>query len=556
MSKELTSVFSSQRIKSFWLITALIILMLASTMARDITRPFIGLHSWGQSHFAWVARSHIAYGLDYTKGFDTFAVGSTPPEEKSWYLDHPTLYTLLDSLTMVTFGVNSWSLRIADIAMTCLTLLLFIKIMRGLSNDITALLAGLIWAICPLMGYFGVTVWVYPLAFLSIWSYMTIIGVFDPASVVKKWHWWLLGISLFLCIQTAWEGFFWAMAIGIHYVGYCLLKRKRLNWKLFTILAVAPNASVVLNFVILGAGHHWDFGRLIELIKIRGGAGERGQHNWDAWFKRVWEFAVLNYTNPVLILSIGYLLFGWMFILLKPSSSKNDSVISRRFPLFFFWLMPPVFQLFILKGTLWPHQYWERPMTPLVAISAALGILVIFDLLKKIKFQLAVIWLILILGLIAGFCIAGTNYYYAVRWQEPEKIEMFEMLREKIPSDKALLSFDPFIIDQFPGVKESSYRPEIAWYLDREIDVAQKLDDIIAKTATGKYQFYLIPRSYGNDPKTNQYLANIISELVKRYSIMAYVPQKASKRTKDGKFLRAGMPAYYIFDLSKPKSKP
>ena len=33
-----------------------------------ITRPYYGLHSWGSANRAWNARSHVKYGLGYTKG--------------------------------------------------------------------------------------------------------------------------------------------------------------------------------------------------------------------------------------------------------------------------------------------------------------------------------------------------------------------------------------------------------------------------------------------------------------------------------------------------------
>ena len=44
-----------------------------------ITRPYYGLHSWASANRAWAARSHVKYGLGYTKGYRTLAVGDPPP---------------------------------------------------------------------------------------------------------------------------------------------------------------------------------------------------------------------------------------------------------------------------------------------------------------------------------------------------------------------------------------------------------------------------------------------------------------------------------------------
>jgi hypothetical protein len=39
-----------------------------------ITQPFCGLHSWDVADRAWAARSHLKYGLGYTKGLRTLVV--------------------------------------------------------------------------------------------------------------------------------------------------------------------------------------------------------------------------------------------------------------------------------------------------------------------------------------------------------------------------------------------------------------------------------------------------------------------------------------------------
>jgi hypothetical protein len=44
-----------------------------------ITQPFCGLHSWDLADRAWAARSHLKYGLGYTRGLRTLVVGDPPP---------------------------------------------------------------------------------------------------------------------------------------------------------------------------------------------------------------------------------------------------------------------------------------------------------------------------------------------------------------------------------------------------------------------------------------------------------------------------------------------
>ena len=119
---------------------------------------------------------------------------------------------------------------------------------------------------------------------------------------------------------------------------------------------------------------------------------------------------------------------------------------------------------------------------------------------------------------------------------------MFKDFNEKIPPDKALLSFEGFIVNQHP-VKGPHYRPEIAWYLDRKVIVARTIEDIKLKAKTGRHPYYLAPLV--------NYTSPLINQLAKQYKY-DHIPGEESVKTKDGKFLKAGMMSYFIFDLNRP----
>jgi len=158
--------------------------------------------------------------------------------------------------------------------------------------------------------------------------------------------------------------------------------------------------------------------------------------------------------------------------------------------------------------------------------------------------RLAIGVVIVVLGTFAVFCMIGTNYYYDVRWQAPEKLKMFQRLSEKIPPNEALLSFEDFIVNQNAS-KGAFYRPEIAWYLDREIVPARSLEEIQSFAETGKYPYYLIPNVEELQP--------LIAQLVKLYRY-EYVPGVEGEM-RDDKFFRAGMSPYFIFNLNSRPAK-
>lgn len=532
---------NKERFTNFWLLAGLLAILLATSLSRDIFRPFYGLHSWAEAHSPWGARVHAKYGLGYTKGFSVRAVGANLKEKPYRYLDHPQLGALVNAATMKVLGINEWALRVTNIIATLITLLLFLRIMRGLVDDITALLAGLIFCMFPLIGYFGVNLWLYPFALWGLWNYLVVIRAVKDGPEPKTMHRVLLAICLFIGLQFSWEGFFFALGIGVHYVAGCVFKKRWPDWGLLLILFFAPVISIMVDFLIMAAGHNWNFETIYSLFKWRAGSGEMQEHKWGPWFAKFGEHSITNFTKPVLTIAVAYLTVGQLLVFMQPKAEKTGNSRARQFPQFWLFLMIPVSQLFILKGALWPHQTWIRPFSFIIAIAAAQGIMLVGDVVGKANKRLAKSMVGLLIGIVFLYSIIGTNYYYGIRWQAPAKIKMLKTLNEIIPPDKALLSFEHFIVNQHKA-KGAFYRPEIAWYLDRDVTQAQSLQEVQDYAKTGLYPYYLVPRVGQLQP--------LINQLNQQYKVYTYLPGQEGEK-KNGKFFKAGMMDYIVFDLSE-----
>jgi 4-amino-4-deoxy-L-arabinose transferase-like glycosyltransferase len=444
-------------------------------------------------------------------------------------------------------GTQERTIRIYRAVLSGLGLLLFIKLIRKLTDDTTALLSGLFIVIFPLVQYFGMDGWLMPLAFLAFWHYIAVLEKSEDKDSKLSLNYISLALSIFFNMVFGWSGFFIAMAIGVHYVARCLLRRKFPDWLLLAILVFAPATGLLINFTVMAIGYNWDIQKIIDLYKWRSAKGEMPEFLWGKWLATFWKHAVTNFTLPVLLLVIGYLTIGQLFIFTKTDDKekKKPQQTSRRFPQFWLFLMPWVFQLLILRGCLWRHQAWETPMLPFLAIAAALGILIIKDQLSRISYRLASTVTVLLISVIVLFCLNGGNYYYGIQWQPLGKINMFKTLNQAIPPDKSLLSFEDLIVNQHPS-KGGFYRPEYAYYLDREIVPATNINEIEKYASTGQYPYYLIP----NVPQ----LADLVAQLQKQYSMFRYIPGDPGE-SKNGQFLKAGMTPYLIFDLQKSVNK-
>jgi hypothetical protein len=537
---------------NYWLCVIGLIIFMTCLHGREINRPFYGLHSWAQASAAWGARVTANYGFKYTKFIATWAVGNPPKANPAHYYDHPQLGSIVNGLTAIIFGNEEYVLRAANLVTNVIILLLFLKILKGLTDSLTALLAGIIYVIFPISCYFMMGWWPVVLGFGAVYFYLVIIGALKDAPQPSVRHKVGLALCLFIGLQFQWTVFFYAFGIGLHYVCRCLKNKKRPDRSLIAIMIIAPFASLAITFTIMAAGYGWDVHKIINLYVWRAGKGEytdqMTRFDWSLWFGTLWNFALTNYSLPIVLASLVYFTIGQLVVFTGAKDQKTGR-FKRQFPQFWLFFIPPVSQLFTLRGCLWRHQTWLYPFDPLIATAASLSVLLLFDLLKKVNFKVAVAGVIILLGIFTCYCFAGTNYYFDIRWQPEAKIKMFQMLNSRIPSDKYLLSFDPFIVAQHP-TKGAFYRPEAAYYLDREITQAQDLEEVVNAAKTGKYPFYLLPLSLGN-PQADAYVMNLSRQLQQLYKY-EYIPGQPGEVDKKGRFVKAGMPSYVLFDLQSP----
>ena len=534
----------------YWVATGVLMVLLVATQSREISRPFYGLHSWAKAHGAWFGRTTAKFGFGYTKGFSTWVVGDPPPATPRRYLDHPQLRMAGYGLEAKILGWTEWAYRTWNILRSVVLLLVLLAIFRAISTDRTSILAGLIFVMLPITGFFSAVDWGHVLNWVAIWAYLVAAGML-PSRTPRARHLWLLAGAEFFCLQFDWRGAFFCFAIGVHYVARCLFRRQRPKGVLLCIMVVAPVLSLLVNFTIMAAGWGWDFGKIYDLIAWRSAGTPEVPFTWGDWFFRFWEYAGTNFTWPVLVLSGVYLLTGPARMLLK-RLKRTPEWLGPYLPAIGLIALPGVFQILILKNSLRAHQHWEDSLAPFIALACALMICMLWDAVRTKGLFPARAVCGLVLGVVTVSCAMGLNHYHYIRWQHPQMIRLLKNLNKSIPSDKGLLSFESFEIFEHP-VKGAHYRPEIAYYLDRPIAQAQQLNDILAKARTGKYTHYLVPQVWPPDPRVTQYLGALTRELRKHYPASG-IAGAPGEFEEDGQMLRQGMLPYTLFDLrSSPR---
>jgi len=218
-----------------------------------IGEPFCGLHSWDLADRAWAARSHVKYGLGYTKGLRTLVVGDPPPAHPEYYVSHPPLETWILAAGMLVLGTEDWSVRLFEVVFAIPCLFLILLVLRRLYGGACALLTGLLLVLMPLSGYFGFNPLMVLPALWALYEYLRLTGGLGDVPTAQGRHLIGLAVALFVIVQVNWAGVFYAFVIGAHYVVRCLMRRQ-VRWKVMTALALPSLLSLGVSFSMMAWG--------------------------------------------------------------------------------------------------------------------------------------------------------------------------------------------------------------------------------------------------------------------------------------------------------------
>jgi hypothetical protein len=549
---------------------AVVVVLLALVLIQQpyLDRPFMGLHSWAEAMGGWQGRCHVVYGLGYTKGVSTLAVGHPPPEDPKRYWDHPQGTALLNGLSLAVLGVSEWAFRVGKLVYVLAAVAIFMMILRGLYDEWVAMVGGLLFVLLPITAYFGTAPYLAPLSFGAIYLYLVCIGEIKNVKTPGKRHLIGLAVCLLLAQQIGWQATFYAGAIGIHYVARCAFRRTWPRPALLGVLAGAPALGLAAVFLVMAGGFGWQVDRIVDLFIWRAGKGEQKAFEWGAWWTRLGEHAVGNFTLPVLGTVIAYSLYLvganlWVLAMRRRGKQKagQPPCMLRHASLL---LLPAILQLFILKGALWMHQYWERPLALYIAAAGAMGVLLFARIVGQLHRILGPVAAVMGLALLALPCWAGIQSYYGIWWQHPAKIAMLQELREVVPPEKLLAvgpdGMDPvegpttsFIVNQHAS-KGEHLRPEVAWYVDRPLQLIYGRDVVERARATGATH-YLMPAIAGSR-QAPPIMQETVKALARRCKVVQVFEYQKGQRGPEGRFYRAGMMPYILFDLHTPPPRP
>ena len=362
----------------------IVILLLALLiLSININKPFIGHHDFMSAFEGMQARNYLKYGLWKLKfGAVSNHVQGPVEELRSFTTSYLPFLSILISVSFSIFGIVEWAERLVPALFTSVGALAFFLICQKLWNQKVALMASIFYILNPMFIYFGKL----PAPDLPVLSMMLISFYLYTLWLEReqKLFFFLLNFSLFIGGMFGWTIIYFGPLLILHSLIVGKFQIKLLIPTLITLLTIFLQLfhSFILTGTFLTAGQ-------ISLIKFRfieknfifGGI----QFTLTNYIKQEISWLQAYFTRVILILSSINIFFN----LNKRFSLQKASLL--------FFLGLGVAHPIVFSRYVFVHDFLNVYLLPFLAISAALGLLIITGVTKKLGVNRMLIFTLLVI---------------------------------------------------------------------------------------------------------------------------------------------------------------
>ncbi len=323
-----------------------------------LDRPFhYDGEATGGSFYGVLARNYLRLPWTETYGIPVLTVGSLPGVPVTFYPDHPPLVPLLIFPMYKMFGIGEWQTRLATSVATVLAVVFLYRLMRCFGSGRAALAAAAVFAATPMVLYYGgqPEVLGMPLvlfALITIHAYLTFHREVTRAAFVR------LAGAFTLAAIADWPAFILVPVL----VGHFLATSARPQWGWMVLFAAIASAEfAVLNvYIAVAADLPWDW--MVPLVKGRAAIGVTAPFTAGEWLSTAWSYNRHFHTLPLLAAAAAWLV-------LRSAGVARPQPGEPAARLLLVW---GVLHVLIGRQGVYFHEWWWWPLTPGLAVAAAL----------------------------------------------------------------------------------------------------------------------------------------------------------------------------------------
>jgi hypothetical protein len=362
-----------------WTALFLLTLLYATTIrAALLNRPFSRDFEGVSAYYGMLARGYFRYDWSQTLGVPACSLGESPAKP-ILYANHPPLAFLDVALVYWLFGYNGsfatlppdWQLRLAPACFCIACIVLLYNVLGRRANPRTAAIAAALFAAMPITIVYGghadvVNPQLVFFCLLTIAAYQNLHT--GPTARNAAW----VAIAFIPAGLSDWIAFYLLPVLALHW-----LFTKRLgDWQFalpLCLTGVGVFAAVYCQISL--ARHQWNWFADLFLRRSSAGLSDGGiRFTFGKWVRdALIGFNSREHTPLLLILAAVWIGLEWWNALSRRRAKAASTAVSPSAQTFCRLVLAwGLLHVFIGRQGVYNHYWWWWPLTPGIAIAAAL----------------------------------------------------------------------------------------------------------------------------------------------------------------------------------------
>ena len=323
-------------------------------ITRGINLPYVGYNAWNFNTYSLIAKNYNTFGYLETKLAPIVSGAERLPSKPKYYLHHPQLLPVIESLLFRVFGEHFWVGRLTVILFSLGSMILTYRIAYFLRGNSFGILALGVSTLIPATSVFGRMIDMEPL--VLFFSLGVIYSLLHYVKSKKPIYLFFTFFSIAFGTLSDWPMTYFTLSLLP-----LLVYKKRFKLGLAMIMCAFLVELTFLSYVFLLMS---GFSDMVTAILTRSTGELLTRAYWPFFWIATILVRFLLYFNPVFVLFSCFFLWTVIRQLVKKQFTEKNLVMLSLFSLGFFYVA-------LFPEGSYGHAYWIYYFVPFVALSSA-----------------------------------------------------------------------------------------------------------------------------------------------------------------------------------------
>jgi hypothetical protein len=350
------------------LLLALVLIYTAGFRLLVLDRPFFDDVEGHGAFFGVLARNYLRFEWARTHGVPALTAGQGPDAAIVFYPDHPPLVPMMIAASYRVFGIGDWQTRLPTAIATIAAVALLYLLLTCFGSRRAALIAAALFAAMPMTLYFGGQPEVVGMP-LGLFILLSTLGYLHFHEHPGHRTSVPLIVAFTLAGLSDWPAFIIVPVFLVHFLA--TQPRREWRWILpFAGTACALFASLYI-YIALATHAPWDW--MVPLFLKHSTSRADAPFTVREWLATALVYNRARHTAPLLFVAGIWLIARAPRVRLQQPGATIARILIA-------W---GILHVLIGRHGVYEHEWWWWPLTPGLAVSAALMIDAILSAVER-----------------------------------------------------------------------------------------------------------------------------------------------------------------------------